>query len=303
MVAWIKTHKLISFLLLVIIFLLVKNNFNFPSLQTSTRSGLYKYSGGIDSAQPVGEFKSLTAPSVSQYDASNEAVSATSRMVIQESNMSLLVKDVRDSGDKILAFTKNNGGYMVYASYTRPSENPFATITVRVPTNKLDQSLKYFKSLAIKVTNENLDGTDITDQYTDIEARLATLKKTQAKFEEILDKATKIQDILEVQREIINLQAQIDSYVGQQKAMEKNAEMTKIVIYLSTDEIALPYTPDNVFRPDVTFKYAVRSLLTNLTKVAEASIWIIVYLPVIIIVVLIYIFVRKWLKKRNQSPR
>jgi hypothetical protein len=298
---WIKSHKLITVLILVIVFLLFKSNFNIPSLKTSTPTFIndsYRYSenaGSVRSSVPL----SFTQPSASEYKTTSET---SNRMVIQESNMSLLVTDVQESGKKILSFAKNNGGYMVHASYTRPTETPFATITVRVPTGKLDQALEYFKSLAIKVTSENLDGTDVTDEYTNIEARLATLKKTQVKFEEILNKAIDVQDILTVQRELISLQDQIDSYIGQQKAMEKNTELTKIVIYLSTDEIALPYAPDNAFRPNVVFKYAVRSLLNHLRIGAEALIWIAVYSPLIIVVILIYIFLRRWRQRRNSNP-
>lgn len=295
--SWIKSHKLISVLFLIIAFLLLKNNFNATNLTIPTNSS-YRYSLSKDSAQS-GIMMNLAQPST-LTESSN---GTTNRMIIQESNMSLLVTNVRDSGDKILSFTKNNGGYMVSTSFTRPTETPFANITVRVPTDKLDEALSYFKSLAAKVTSENLVGTDVTEEYIDIEARLTTLKKTQAKFEEILNKATDVQDILIVQREIINLQSQIDSYIGQQKAIEKNAELTKIVIYLSTDEIALPYTPDNTFRPTVVFKYAVRSLLNNLRIGAEALIWIAVYSPIILVLILAYIFIRRWQKKRNLISR
>lgn len=223
------------------------------------------------------------------------------RIVVQESNLSFLVSDVKKTSDKILSYTKSVGGYMVSVSYSNPTESPFSSVTIRVPARELTDALSYFKKLAIKVTNENLTGTDITQEYTDIGARLATLQKTQAKFEEILNKAVDVQDILTVQRELINLQDQIDSLVGQQKAIDENARLTRITLYLSTDELALPYTPDNAFRPNVVFKYAVRSLLDNLRVVAEALIWIAVYSPLIIIAILAYIFFRRWLKKRNSK--
>jgi hypothetical protein len=297
---WIKSHKIIVFLLIVIAYFLLKDNFNIPNFRTSNGSVSYESTGysakGLNLGRPL-QMDTMQAPSAASSPVVPDRIN---RVVTQESNMSLLVKDVKESGDKILAFAKNNGGYMVYASYTRPTETPFASITVRIPAKKLDQALVYFKGLAVKVTSENLVGTDVTDQYTDIEARLATLKKTQAKFEEILNKAIDVQDILTVQRELINLQDQIDSYIGQQKAIEKNAELTKIDIYLSTDEIALPYTPDNVFRPDVIFKYAVRSLLNTLRIGAEAFIWIAVYSPLIIVVILIYISLRRWRQRRSK---
>ena len=294
---WVKTHKLILALLLVIFYLYSKNNIVIPFGKESMlqnvdypRSSPSMGIGGV-------------APEFSKSMAVEDFSTSANRVVIQESNMSLLVKDVRAIGDQILSYVKNNGGYMVYASFTRPTESPFASITVRVLTAKLDESLSYFKSLAVKVTSENLVGTDVTQEYTDIEARLATLRKTQQKFEQILDRATDVQDILTVQREIINMQGQIDALIGQKQAIEKNAELTKITVYLSTDELALPYTPDKAFRPGVVFKYAVRSLLDNLRMGAEALIWLAVYLPIIAVIILIYIFVRQWIKRRNTNPR
>jgi hypothetical protein len=277
---WIKSHKIIVLLLVVIAYLLFKNNLVIP-FRTSNNIGSYDYSEKNLSLVQLPE----VAPMTLSPGSSSKINNATNRIVTQESNMSLLVTDVNESGNRILSFAKNNGGYMVYAYYSRPAESPFANISVRIPTDRLDQALNYFKSLAIKVTNENLVGTD----------------KTQAKFKDILNKAIDVQDILTVQREIINLQDQIDNLVGQQKAIAKNAELTKITLYLSTDELALPYTPDNAFRPNVVFKYAVRSLLNNLRIAAEALIWIAVYSPVILIIILIYIFFKRRLKKRNLS--
>ncbi|MEK7517012.1 MAG: DUF4349 domain-containing protein [Patescibacteria group bacterium] len=300
---WAKTHKLIVILLLAIVYLYFKDNillfpqrplFTSPPINYGDERKYKLPSAGI----------SGVSPDFSQSEAIETFQESTSgRVVIQESNMSLLVKDVRGVGDQILSYVKTNEGYMVYASYTRPTESPFASITVRVPTGKLDQALSYFKSLAVKVTSENLVGTDVTQEYTDIEARLTTLRKTQKKFEEILDKATDVQDILTVTREIINLQTQIDALIGQKQAIEKNAELTKITIYLSTDELALPYTPDKSFRPGVVFKYAVRSLLDNLRMGAEALIWLAVYSPLIAIAILVYIFYKRWKKRRNIVPK
>jgi len=298
MANWIKSHKAIVALLIVIGFLLFREN---PIISSSVKKNIstdyYASSPEYPQVANMGMALDEESPLVEPQSVDT----SSNRMVIQTSNISLLVTDVRKTGDKILAFAKNNGGYMVYTSYSKPTESPFASITVRIPTKKLDKALSYFKGLAAKVTNENLVGTDVTQEHTDIQARLATLNKTKAKFEDILDQATKVQDILTVQRELINLQNQIDSLVGQQKAMEKNAELTKVTLYLSTDELALPYTPDNTFRPNVVFKYAVRSFLTTLTKVATALIWIVVYSPLVVICVLIYIFYKRRRKRRSPT--
>jgi hypothetical protein len=112
-----------------------------------------------------------------------------------------------------------------------------------------------------------------------------------------MDQAKLVPDLLSVQRELINLQSQIDSLKGQQKYFEQSAKLSKITIYLSTDELALPYAPDNSWRPAVVFKEAVRSLIYNLRSLANLIIWLVVYSPIIIVGLLAFFFLRHKLPK------
>jgi len=265
------------------------------SQSKSNYSALPAY-GGVS-----GEMVNLAAPSAYSELSTDTAPAADvsqERMVVQNSNLSLLVKDVKASGDKILQYAKDNGGYMVSSSYNRPTESPFATITIRVPSGKFEEAVDYFRSLAVKVTNENLQGTDVTDRYTNIEERLATLTSTKKKLESIMAMTNDVTEILRVQREIINLQVQIDNLTGQKKAMEQEVALTKITAYLSTDELSLPYTPDNKFRPAVVFKLAVRSLLTTLKSIGELLIWIAVYAVIWVPALIIYKLIKRWKKKK-----
>jgi len=301
-VNWLKSHKLVFVLLLIILFLLFILSGGVLRSRTTSRS-ISPPSTGIGSTKTTpGDIPSsgLNLPEFSQ-EAPLSTTTDSERIVVKNSNLSLLVKDVKATGEKIIDRAKSIGGYMVSASYNRPNESPFATITIRVPEDKLDESLNFFRSLAIKVTSENLVGKDVTDQYVDIEARIATLEKTKAKFEQILDKAVQVSEILQVQREIINIQSQIDSLVGQKKSLEQNANLSKVTVYLSTDELALPYTPDKAFRPQVVFKQAARSLLGSLRSLANGLIWVGVYSVIWVPIVVIFYIVRKR-KKRKPLP-
>jgi hypothetical protein len=103
-----------------------------------------------------------------------------------------------------------------------------------------------------------------------------------------------------VQREIFNLQNQIDSYKGQLAYMDGASSTTLIRIYLSTDELNLPYTPSQGWRPMVVFKEASRSMLSTLVEIGKAGIWLAVYAPLIIVGLLLY-FGAKRVMKRNSS--
>lgn len=222
----------------------------------------------------------------------------TDRKVIQESDVSLLVKDVRQSADAIIAKSASMGGYMVNSYFNNPGEAPSATVTVRVPATKLTEYLSFLRSHGVKVVSENLSGQDVTDQYVDINSRIATLLTTKAKFEQILSQATEVSDILNINQQIINIQSQIDSYKGQQQYLDKSAQSSRVTIYLSTDEFSLPFAPSDTWRPEVIFKQAVRSLVSLLRQLGSAIIWIGVYAVVIVPILIIAYLIFKRLSRQ-----
>jgi len=289
MISWIRRNKLASILILVVGYFLYKQYFggirplpNYRSIAPSFKDiGRESFKIGSTPSSPADE----VAPTIQ-----------TSRMVVQESNLSLVVKDVRESTNKAIEYVNRVGGYMVSSSFSQPKEAPYAYLVLRVPAKNLQVAVDFFRSLAIKVSSENLLGTDVTDQYTDLEARLSTLNKTKAKFEEIMAKAEKVPEILEVQRELINLQNQIDNIKGQQQYLEKTTELAKISLHLSTDEYSLPYTPSETFRPKVIFKQAVRALIKTIRWLLKVLIWVIVFIPIWGGVVLVWY----WRHRRKQ---
>ncbi len=278
MIDWIKSHKLTSILLLVVFYLLIKQ---FTPIYPIRPLNYGAADYGAKSIAPAQEGKMVS----------------DNRMVVADSYLSLVVKTVADTHRQILKKVEELGGFMINSSVNNPQENANASLTVRIPSKKLDEAIRFFKALAIKVVTENLTGEDVTNQYTDIEARLATLNKTKVIFEEMLTKATLVPDILNIQREILSIQDQIDSLKGQQKYLTENVKLAKITIYLSTDELSLPYAPLDSWRPALIFKEAVRSMIVHLRQFGTALIWVGVYGVIWLPIVLIVIFIKVRRKK------
>ncbi len=287
LIAWVKSNKVLT-LLLVAFVILFFSKLN-PSVPLSSRNSEFapqalkmsdsSYTGGISPEY---------APTPEIDD----------RLVVKVSYLSVLVKNVSEVMDSITNKAESLGGYMVNRNISRPEEGASGDLTIRVPADKLEEALTYIRSVGVRVVSENLDGTDVTDQYTDIAARLDTLEKTKSKFEQILEQAIAVEDILQVQRELVNVQAQIDSLKGQQQYLEKTSATSKITVYLSTDELSLPYAPAQPWRPAVVFKTAVRSLVLALRGVGSAAIWLVVYSVIWLPILLLTIFVPKFIKKK-----
>ncbi|HKZ34549.1 MAG TPA: DUF4349 domain-containing protein [Patescibacteria group bacterium] len=291
-VSWVKKNKLAAALLVIFLYLFLK------SFLGSFFGGNY-YSMS-SSPQSVGMSRSLdfSLPSLTpskEYSSST----ASERMVVQETTLSLLVKNVSTSIDQAKKYAEKLGGYMVSATLSDPQDAARGNLTVRIPQDNLDDALKYFRSLGVRVVSEQLIGYDITDQYTDTEARLETLYKTKAKMEELLERAVRVEDMLQVQKELITLQAQIDQLKGQELYLKQASETSKITLYFSTDELALPYAPEQPWRPQVIFKHAVRSLVATLRTLGTMLIWIGVYAVLWIPLLGGVLLVRRKLKKKT----
>lgn len=289
--SWIKKNALVIVLALVIVFLLL------PKRNQLVSRGLPEAGGGGINIGMTQTTAKLGMPVLDSFYGEAAPVASDQRMVVQNTSLSMQVKDVSKTLKSIESVAQQEGGYMVNKGETKPEGAASGHISIRVLTEKREEALDKIRSLGVKVVDEEVFGTDITDEYVDLETRIANLEKVKAKMNAILEQASQVQDLVQVQSQINNTQSQIDSLKGRQKYMEQTAKLTLISVNLSTDELALPYTPDNAWRPAVVFKTAVRSMLGSLRSIADTLIWLMVYLPIILIIGLI-LYLIKGLYKR-----
>jgi hypothetical protein len=227
-------------------------------------------------------------------------VTGGERMVIRDSSLSVLVEHVSQSINQVQNLAESAGGYLVTSYMDTPEGASNGSITIRVPAESVDSTLEAIRNLGVRVVNESVTGQDITDQYQDLEERLRLLEQTKAKFQAIFNQASEVQDLLSVQNQLLSIQSQIDSIKGQQKYLEQNAALSRISVYFSTDELALDYTPEDVWRPQVVFKLAVRSLISTVRGGIDNIIWLAVYAVVWVPALLIAWFVYKRVNQKKK---
>ncbi len=312
---WIKSNKLASALLVIVAYFLFSQSSlgHFPlTLQRITAPSFnsksaYGEAVGMDMAmeESIEMGRGVTTSSIVPPVPPIDDVAPTDspdRLVIKDTNLSMVVNDVANTISLIEQLATQHGGFLVSSNLNVPEGASSGTITIRVKADQRSQALSAIKQLGVRTVSESVSGRDVTDQYEDIAAKLEVLETTKTKFESFMDQAVKIQDLLQVQRELINLQSQIDNLKGRQEYLQKSADLTKITAYLSTDELALPYTPDTVWRPQVIFKQAVRSLITTFRSLGNRLIWLGVYAVIWVPLLLLAFIVYKLRSRRSSLP-
>ncbi|MGA9348481.1 MAG: DUF4349 domain-containing protein [Anaerolineae bacterium] len=231
------------------------------------------------------------------------------RMIIWTGDVSLIVKDAGESLEKVEAIAEDLGGYVVNSSSWYEEEQLRARLTIRVPAEEFDTAMARLKDLAIKVENRNVSTQDVTEEYTDLDARLRNLEATEKELLELLtevrERTGKAEDILAVHREVSNIRGQIEQVKGRMQYLEKMTAMATINIELIPDVLARPIVVAG-WRPSGTAANALRILVKTLQFIVDAAIWLIIYVLPTLVVIAIPFFIlwliwRRWRRRRKTA--
>jgi hypothetical protein len=162
-----------------------------------------------------------------------------SRKIIQNSSIDLQVQDVTKAYDEVERIAIVAGGYLADASVYSTENKPSATLTIRVPTDQYQKVMDGLRGLAIKVESETSKADDITDQYTDLQARLRSAQALEVTYLGLLDKAQTIDDILKIQDYLAPIRTEIEQIQGQLQAWDKLSSLATIAVSLHS----APATP------------------------------------------------------------
>jgi len=182
--------------------------------------------GGVASRSVVPPV-SPSAPSGKTYEGE--------RKVIKNATLKLLVEDLDSSIESIKKITEDNEGFLGSLDRSQ-STGARADMVVHIPSSSLDKVLKEFKDLAVVVRRENLSGYDVTEEFIDNDARLKNLRREEEQYLKILDKASKVEDILQVEREINRVRRDIESLEGRIKNLESKVSYSKVSISLDEEK-------------------------------------------------------------------
>jgi hypothetical protein len=183
-------------------------------------------------------------------------------------------------------------------------EVPAATITVRVPAEKLNDALAQIKALTgdpVKYTlTENISGQDVTQEYTDLKSRLRNLEEANAKLSELYDTATKTEEALAIYQQKMQVTEQIEVIKGQMQYYEQSAAKSAITVQIVAKESIAPITIAG-WQPAGVARDAVQALINFGKGLVNFLIWFgILVIPVIVVIGLpIFLFVR-WLTRRSR---
>jgi len=204
---------------------------------------------------------------------------AEERMIVRNGEMSLVVEDVTDARDDIAQLAVRLGGWVVSSQISGEEEEMRGWISIRVPDETFDQAFAELRGLAIRVTSENTESRDITEEYVDLQSRLKNAEATESQYLALLEKAEDVEDILRIYEALSRIRYEIEQIKGRMQYLERTSSMSLISVSLKPVATAKPLVRPS-WSAREAFKSAVRGLTTFGQGLGTAAIGAAIFSPI-----------------------
>jgi len=244
-------------------------------------------------------FKGDTYEAASSYAPAESEGAGIDRRLVKTGYITLEVNDITEAMAGVTGVAKELDGYVVSSNKQGDKDITYGRISIRVPSDRFDEAFEKLRKLAVKVTNESTDSQDVTEEYTDLQAQLRNLEATEAQYLELLKKAQTVEDTLKVYQQLSNVRQEIERIKGRIQYLERTSDMALIEISLyKTRPI-----DGSGWSALETLKSAIRGLATFGKALANIVIWLVIFSPVWIIILVVVLYFTRWRKAKAKISK
>lgn len=206
-------------------------------------------------------------------------VASDERRIVRNGDMSLVVTSVIDARDQIVSLAGRFDGFVVSSFVSGEKEQTRGSITIRVPDDMFEQALTELRKLAVRVESESTNSRDVTEEYTDLQARLKNAEATENQYVALLSQAKNVEETLKIYEALSQVRREIEQIKGQMQYLERTSSMSLISVQLKPQGTGAELVTPGWSVVEV-LKSAVRALITFGRGLVTALIWIVLFLPI-----------------------
>ncbi len=150
----------------------------------------------------------VSQPSPTPYD-------TVAKQIIKTASLVYEVKRLQQANHKVDSLVKRTGGYISSSNQNNSEQRHELNLTLRVPSRHFDGLMNALSTLPERVDHKSVEAQDVTEQYVDLRSRLETKKKVEKRYQDLLQKANTVKEVLEVEEKLRYLQEEIEAKEGQ----------------------------------------------------------------------------------------
>lgn len=217
--------------------------------------------------------------------------------IIKTAEISMQVKDIKEGRKAILAIAQQANAYIASENEATNSYSMTDDITIRLKPEGFENIISKLLAISIYTDYNRITSQDVTADYVDTEARLKSRKDVEARYTEILQKATTISDIMEVEGKLSQIREEIEAAEGKLKYMNDQVGYSTINLHFYEK---LDYQP----APDSGFFYKLGKAFSGGWQGLQVFFIAIIYLwPLWLIAAVIIYSITKLIKRGKRKKQ
>lgn len=152
----------------------------------------------------------------------------STRKVTRSSEQVVTVDSAKKVAAQVADFVTDAGGFVERSSETGHGG---ASVVCKVPAPKVESVMNQVAALGHE-ERRSLTAHDVTDQYTDLEARLKSAIAVRDRLEQLLSQTSDITDVLTVERELARVQADIEGMQARLEQLKSQVQLAELSVTL-----------------------------------------------------------------------
>lgn len=153
--------------------------------------------------------------------------------IIRTASLTVRVKDVPKALERARTAAEDAGGLVGDESTDRDRRgHDRSRVVLRVPQDRYEQVLSDLAGTG-RLISRNAKAEDVTEEVVDVESRIRTQRASVARVRALMDKATKISDIVSLEGELSGRQADLEALLARQSSLKDRTTMATITLTLS----------------------------------------------------------------------
>src|ERR1700678_2343646 len=157
-------------------------------------------------------------------------------MIVQTASLSIVAKNYDEANAAVQKLVAARGGYIEKLdAQAQSGDSRSLSVALRVPAKELEGLLVDLRKLG-HVEEESKSNEEVSAEYVDLQARLKVAQATERRLVELLGARTgRLEDVLDVERELARVRAEVESMQGQSALMLHRVSYATVQVELSEE--------------------------------------------------------------------
>ncbi len=220
------------------------------------------------------------------------------RLIIRKGSMNIETDNYDQSEKKISDAAKSFKGFLTNTSSgMNEAGKKQGSVTARIPADNFDAFISEISKTG-KVISQNISGNDVTEEYIDLEARQKTQRELERRLLELLDSKTAgLSDVVEVEEKLSKVRENIERTEAKMKYLKDKSAFSTLTVNLSEPSMIQTSSEGGFF---YEIKNGFKKGMEGFSeKISNMIAFVIAFSPVIILLLLILYFIKKYFINRK----